>query len=92
MSLTKLDKILDINPETRIAKCQSGVRIHDLCDALAPHGLAVGTLGTIDWQVSNISCQQDVGVSFNLFRFKFCILEILQRNDLFLICKIFIFI
>ena len=53
MSLTKLDQIIDINPETRIVKCQSGVPIYELCNALAPHGLAVGTLGTIDWQVRN---------------------------------------
>jgi len=50
MSLTKLDRIISIDPSTRIARCQSGVRVHDLCDALALHNLAVGTLGTIDWQ------------------------------------------
>ena len=50
MSLTKLDKILDIDPETKCARVESGVRIHDLCEALVPYGLAVGTLGTIDWQ------------------------------------------
>jgi len=50
LSLTKLDKIIDINPETRIIKCQSGVPIYELCDALQPYGLALGTLGTIDWQ------------------------------------------
>lgn len=50
MSLTRMDKILDIDAETSVVRVQSGVRIHDLCDALAPHGLAVGTLGTIDWQ------------------------------------------
>lgn len=50
MSLTKLDRIIEVNPETRMVKCQSGVPIHDLCAALAPHGLAMGTLGTIDWQ------------------------------------------
>ena len=50
MSLTKLDKIMDINPETRIITCQSGVPIHDMCDALKPYNLALGALGTIDWQ------------------------------------------
>lgn len=50
MSLIKLDQIISINPQTKIARCQAGVRIHDLCDALVPHDLAVGTLGTIDWQ------------------------------------------
>ena len=50
MSLTKLDKIIAIDVEKMTVRCQSGVRIHDICDALAPHNLAVGTLGTIDWQ------------------------------------------
>ena len=50
MSLTEMDKILDIDPESMIVRCQSGVPIYKLCEALAPHGLAVGTLGTIDWQ------------------------------------------
>ena len=69
MSLTKLEKIIEINPETRIVKCQSGVRIYDLCNALAPHGLAVGTLGTIDWQVrtSNACCVLfDIMIPFTL--------------------------
>ena len=50
MSLIKMDKILDIDPENMTVRCQSGVRIHDLCEALVPYNLAVGTLGTIDWQ------------------------------------------
>merc|ERR1712032_1202150 len=50
MSLTKLDRIISIDPKMMIVRCESGVRIHDLCDALAPYGLALGTLGTIDWQ------------------------------------------
>jgi len=50
LSLTKLDGIISIDPKTKLVRLQSGVRIHDLCDALAPYGLAVGTLGTIDWQ------------------------------------------
>ena len=50
MSLTKMNKILHIDPEKMTVRCQSGVRIYELCEALAPHGLAVGTLGTIDWQ------------------------------------------
>ena len=50
MSLTKLDNIIDIDVERNIVKCQAGARIHDLFAALAPHNLAIGTLGTIDWQ------------------------------------------
>jgi len=50
MSLTKLDKILNIDPEAMTARVQSGVPIHNLCEALVPYGLAIGTLGTIDWQ------------------------------------------
>ena len=50
MSLTKLDNIIDIDVERKIVKCQAGARIHDLCAALSPHNLAIGMLGTIDWQ------------------------------------------
>ena len=50
MSLTKMDKILKIDPENMTVRCESGVRIHSLCEALVPYGMAVGTLGTIDWQ------------------------------------------
>lgn len=50
MSLTNLDEITCIDPKSRMVRCQAGVRIHDLCDALEPYGLAIGTLGTIDWQ------------------------------------------
>jgi len=50
LSLENFDKILEINVEKGTAKVQAGVRINDLCNALAPHGLAMGTLGTIDWQ------------------------------------------
>ena len=50
MSLTKLDNVIDIDVELKIVKCQACARIVDLCAALAPHNLAIGTLGTIDWQ------------------------------------------
>ena len=53
MSMTKLDKIISIDPEQMTVRCQSGVRIHQLCEALAPLNLAVGTLGTIDWQTTS---------------------------------------
>lgn len=56
MSLTELNKIFEINPETKIVRCQSGIRIYKLCEALESYGLAVGTLGTIDWQVRNELC------------------------------------
>ena len=50
MSLIRLNKIINIDADNKVVKCQSGVRVHDLCEALAPYGLAMGTLGTIDWQ------------------------------------------
>lgn len=50
LSLTRLDEIIDVDVPNRLVRLQSGVRIHDLCDELAEHDLAVGTLGTIDWQ------------------------------------------
>ncbi len=50
LSLLRLEKIISIDPAKMIVRMQAGVRMHDLCDALAPYGLAVGTLGTIDWQ------------------------------------------
>jgi len=50
ISFQHFDRILEINLDRMTAKVQAGVRIHELCEALAPHGLALGTLGTIDWQ------------------------------------------
>lgn len=50
ISLENFNKILDIDVESKIARVEGGVVIHDLADALKPHGLALGTLGTIDWQ------------------------------------------
>ncbi len=41
---------MNIDPVTQTARVQSGVPIYELCEALVPYGLAVGTLGTIDWQ------------------------------------------
>lgn len=50
MSLTKLDKIMSIDTQHSTVRCQSGVPIHEICEAIAPYNMAVGTLGTIDWQ------------------------------------------
>jgi len=50
LSLTKLDRIISIDTERRIVRMEAGVRMHDLCTYLSDYGLAVGTLGTIDWQ------------------------------------------
>jgi len=50
ISLDKFDRILNINTDTKIVRVQAGVKLHDLCEELAPYGLALGTLGTIDWQ------------------------------------------
>lgn len=50
MSLTKFEKIIEIDPVKGTVRCEAGVRMHNLCDALVPYGMAVGTLGTIDWQ------------------------------------------
>ena len=50
LSVTKLDRIISIDTAARIVRMQAGVRMHDLCTYLADYGLAVGTLGTIDWQ------------------------------------------
>ena len=64
MSLTKLDNIIDIDVEQNIVKCQAGARIHDLFADLDPHKLAIGTLGTIDWQT--ISGAVTTGTHCNL--------------------------
>lgn len=50
MSMIKLEKIISIDPDNMTVLCQSGARIHDICDAIAPYNMALGTLGTIDWQ------------------------------------------
>jgi len=49
LDLSAFDKI-SIDAENRLVRVGAGVKIHNLCEALKPHGLAVGTLGTIDWQ------------------------------------------
>ena len=45
MSLTKLDKIMSIDTKHSTVRCQSGVPIHKICEAIAPYNMAVGTLG-----------------------------------------------
>jgi FAD/FMN-containing dehydrogenase len=50
ISLDKLNQILEINPEEKWARVQPGVCVHELCSAIKQYGLAMGTLGTIDWQ------------------------------------------
>eukprot|EP00039_Didymoeca_costata_P030332 m.29055 g.29055 ORF g.29055 m.29055 type:complete len:683 (+) comp8059_c1_seq1:44-2092(+) len=45
----KLNKI-KIDPERRVATVQAGVTCVKLCEAATPYGLALPTLGTIDWQ------------------------------------------
>ena len=50
MSLTKLQKIINIDTESMTVRCQAGTRIYNICDAIAPYNMALGTLGTIDWQ------------------------------------------
>lgn len=50
LSLDHLNQILEIDVKRMTVKAQAGVKVHELCEALAPHGLAMGTLGTVDWQ------------------------------------------
>mmetsp|Transcript_111114 Transcript_111114/g.313494 ORF Transcript_111114/g.313494 Transcript_111114/m.313494 type:complete len:664 (-) Transcript_111114:94-2085(-) len=50
LSLERFDKILSIDVSNKRVRVQGGVKIHHLCEALEEHGLAIGTLGTIDWQ------------------------------------------
>jgi len=50
ISLDRMDRILEIDAKRQRVRVQAGVHIHELCEALAPYGLALGTLGTIDWQ------------------------------------------
>lgn len=50
ISFEKLNKILEVDAQNATATVQPGVKIHDLCEVIKPHGLAMGTLGTIDWQ------------------------------------------
>mmetsp|Transcript_21764 Transcript_21764/g.60452 ORF Transcript_21764/g.60452 Transcript_21764/m.60452 type:complete len:176 (-) Transcript_21764:3401-3928(-) len=50
VSLTKLEKIIDSDPKKMTIRCQARARVHDLCKALAPYKMAMGTMGTIDWK------------------------------------------
>ena len=60
VSLKKMNKILSIHPETMKVRIQAGVVVHELCAELAKCDppLALGTLGTIDWQVSSHSLRR----------------------------------
>ena len=50
VSMDRFDQISELDIDRMTVKVQAGVRIHDLCEFLAPYGLAMGTLGTVDWQ------------------------------------------
>ena len=50
LSLDNLNQILEIDVSRMTVTVQAGVKVHELCEVLAPHGLAMGTLGTVDWQ------------------------------------------
>jgi L-gulonolactone oxidase len=48
--VTHLNRILEIDVGKKSCRFEPGVTVHQLCEEAAKHGLAVGTLGTIDWQ------------------------------------------
>jgi len=50
IAFDKLNKILHIDSENATVTVQPGVKIFEICEAVKPHNLAMGTLGTIDWQ------------------------------------------
>lgn len=52
LRVSHLDRILEIDVHRKVVRMQPGVTIDKLCAALAEHGLAIGTLGTIDWQTA----------------------------------------
>ena len=45
-----MEKILDVNKDTKVVVMQSGIRLHDLGSKLKEHGLAMPNLGSIDHQ------------------------------------------
>lgn len=52
ISFRDMDKILDINTETKRVRFQAGVTIAKLCSEISKVGLAVEQLGTIDYQTT----------------------------------------
>lgn len=50
LSLDRMDRVLDVNPQARRVRVQAGIPLHRLNDALAAHGLALENLGDIDRQ------------------------------------------
>ena len=50
VNLDHLEKILDINHDTRMVVMEAGIRLHDLGLKLKQHGLAMPNLGSIDHQ------------------------------------------
>jgi L-galactono-1,4-lactone dehydrogenase len=47
ISLTNLDKIININKKDMTVTCQSGARVSQVLDALRPHGLTLPNLASI---------------------------------------------
>lgn len=50
VNLDRFNRILSIDASTGVVVMQSGIRLYDLCDALAKHDLAMPNLGSINEQ------------------------------------------
>ncbi|KAI0487256.1 D-arabinono-1,4-lactone oxidase [Xylaria cf. heliscus] len=50
VNLDKYNRILSVDEETGVVVMQAGIRLYQLCDELAKHGLAMPNLGSINEQ------------------------------------------
>jgi L-gulono-1,4-lactone dehydrogenase len=50
LSLDRLDRVLDVDRDSRLVRAEAGIRLHRLVRELHAHGLALANLGDIDAQ------------------------------------------
>ena len=50
ISFDKMNEIIEIDEENETVTVEPGVKIYQVCEALKPYNLGMGTLGTIDYQ------------------------------------------
>jgi L-gulono-1,4-lactone dehydrogenase len=50
ISMARMSRVLDVDRSSGLVRVQGGIKLHELSDALAGHGLAMENLGDIDEQ------------------------------------------
>ena len=50
LSLANMNRVLDVDASSGLARVEAGITLHDLNQRLAEHGLALENLGDVDVQ------------------------------------------